>query len=411
MPVNQIEQLYGAVQNYAWGKVGSQSMVAKLSASSDKSFQIDEDQPYAELWMGAHIKAPSKVVGKNKDLDTFINENISVLGFKVQEKYQSLPYLFKVLSVAKALSIQAHPNKKLAEKLHLERPDIYKDPNHKPEMAIALTEFEALCGFRPVAEILTFLELIPELAYIVGEEAFKGLKSCKDKNDVSLALKACFSKVIFCDKELIKSKLNDLVCRIEKMTNNKTQFDSLLGGLLLKVNKQFPSDVGCFVIYFLNYICLKPGEALFLKANIPHAYLAGDCVECMACSDNVVRAGLTPKLIDAETLCEMLDYSPANVAAQLFKPIKTNHPYEVMYNPPVDDFAVSQIQIPSSCDLYEFAVNDSASIVLFIEANAFVSEINLDIVSGTILFIPSGKKLIITNNKKVLMAYRATCIL
>ncbi len=51
----------------------------------------------------------------------------------------------------KALSIQAHPNKAHAEELHAASPHIYKDPNHKPEIAVALTDFEALCGFRPLA--------------------------------------------------------------------------------------------------------------------------------------------------------------------------------------------------------------------------------------------------------------------
>jgi len=405
-----VEQLQGVPQQYAWGKLGRESMVAKLCASGDVTFTVDENQPYAELWMGTHVKAPSKMVKSGEDLKTFVAKNLDVLGAKVQLRFKDLPYLFKVLSVAKALSIQAHPDKKLAEKLHAERPEIYKDPNHKPEMAIALTEFEALCGFRPVNEILKFFELIPELTDIIGNEACEQLKSQKDPFS---ALKSCFSKVIQADKALIQKKLTDLVKCVSTMEDDSKSY--VLGDLLLRLNHQFPGDVGCFVIYFLNHVHLQPGEALFLKANVPHAYLDGDCIECMACSDNVVRAGLTPKLIDAETLIEMLEYKPSSVAEQLFRPVESEHAYETLYNPPVDDFTVSCVKLSGESlpgATYEFSMNDSASIVLFIEASARVKgSSGVGITAGTILFIPAGVKLEIENVSEALVAYRASCLL
>jgi len=408
MSEHKIQQLNGVAQQYAWGKVGFSSMVAKLCDRGNANFKVSENEPYAELWMGTHIKAPSNLVDTNENLRDFVQKNKEVLGTKVVERFNDLPYLFKVLSVAKALSIQAHPNKKNAEKLHAERPEIYKDPNHKPEMAIALTKFEALCAFRPVKEILSFLKLVPELCFIIGKNTFESFLAAESEEKKSVALKLCFSKLIRCEKSIIKSQLSALVDRVSSLEGDK--FSEVEGELLLRLNTQFPGDVGCFVIYFLNHIYLQPGEALFLKANVPHAYLDGDCIECMACSDNVVRAGLTPKLIDAETLIEMLEYQPSSVQQQLYKPVTTQHNHELLYNPPIDDFAVYFVTVPLSAKTYTFSVNDSASIVLFIEGKATLED-GTSIHCGSILFVPANQILKLQNISEKVVAYRATCLL
>lgn len=117
--------------------------------------------------------------------------------------------------------------------------------------------------------------------------------------------------------------------------------EDIYGKLLLQLHQQHPGDIGCFAIYFLNLLTLKPGEAMFLDANVPHAYLKGDCVECMACSDNTVRAGLTPKFIDVPTLCEMLNYTPSPSNNRLFAPAQSqDDPYLSIYDPPVPDFTL-----------------------------------------------------------------------
>ena len=408
MSEHKIQLLNGVPQQYAWGKVGLSSMVAKLCDKGDPNFKLAENEPYAELWMGTHIKAPSSLADTNENLRDFVKKNKSVLGSKVVDRFDDLPYLFKVLSVAKALSIQAHPNKKNAEKLHAERPEVYKDPNHKPEMAIALTKFEALCNFRPVEEILNFLKLVPELCAIIGNDSYESFLAADSDEKKSVALKLCFSKVIRCEKNKIKNQLSALVDRVSKLEGEK--LIEVEGELLLRLNTQFPGDVGCFVLYFLNHIYLQPGEAMFLRANVPHAYLDGDCIECMACSDNVVRAGFTPKLIDAETLIEMLEYKPSSVEQQLFNPETTQHDHELLYNPPIEDFAVYCVNIPSSVKNYKFSVNESASIVLIIEGKATL-ESGTSIHSGSILFVPSNKVLKFENISEKILAYRATCFL
>ncbi|XP_075361769.1 mannose-6-phosphate isomerase isoform X3 [Mycteria americana] len=351
-----------AVQSYSWGKVGLESEVAKLLASGDPLVQIQPDQPYAELWMGAHPRGDAIIRDNRipqKTLGQWIADNPACLGAKVKDTFHGcLPFLFKVLSVNTALSIQAHPNKELAAKLHAQFPEHYPDANHKPEMAIALTPFEGLCGFRPVEEIVSFLQ--------VAEG--------KDTSGSN-------------------------------------------GDLLLRLHSQYPGDIGCFAIYFLNLVRLEPGEAMFLGANEPHAYLQGDCVECMACSDNTVRAGLTPKFIDVLTLCEMLNYTPAPSSSKIFPAAQSQlDPSVYLYDPPVPDFAIMRIEIPPSIKLYLVSAVDSASILLVIQGTAVgtstaaASEMTLR--RGSVLFISANESISLhLSSPDGMLLFRACCLL
>jgi len=139
-----------SIKTYAWGRIGTKSLVAQLAAVFKP---ISGDTPYAELWMGSHPSG-SCTLENGQTLTEYINENPDVLGKDVYSKFgPTLPFLFKVLSVETALSIQAHPDKNLASILHRRDPTNYADDNHKPEMAIAVTPFEVLCGFRSLTEI------------------------------------------------------------------------------------------------------------------------------------------------------------------------------------------------------------------------------------------------------------------
>ncbi|XP_022367698.1 mannose-6-phosphate isomerase isoform X1 [Enhydra lutris kenyoni] len=352
MAVQKVFPLSCTVQHYAWGKMGSSSEVARLLASSDPQAQISEDKPYAELWMGSHPRGDAKILDNRfsqKTLSQWISENQDCLGSKVKETFDGkLPFLFKVLSVETALSIQAHPNKELAEKLHLQAPQHYPDANHKPEMAIALTSFQGLCGFRPIEEIVTFLTKVPEFQFLIGDNAVAQLKqsSSSDSQSAASALQSCFSHLMKSEKKVVVEQLNLLVKRISQQVAAGNNMEDIYGELLLQLHQQYPGDIGCFAIYFLNLLTLKPGEAMFLEANVPHAYLKGDCVECMACSDNTVRAGLTPKFIDVPTLCEMLSYIPSK--DRLFLPTRSQEdPYLSIYDPPVPDFTVMKIELSS----------------------------------------------------------------
>ncbi|XP_021263090.1 mannose-6-phosphate isomerase [Numida meleagris] len=411
------------VRNYAWGQLGLRSAVAQLVASGDPAACIDPQRPYAELWMGAHPSGDAEVLdGRDppQTLGSWLAEHPACLGPKVHDAFGGrLPFLFKVLSVRTALSIQAHPNKELAAKLHAQFPQHYPDTNHKPEMAIALTQFEGLCGFRPVEEIAAFLQAVPELRALVGEVAAEQLErsASHDPRGVSAALRVCFTCLMKSEKETFSQQLGLLVERISKQAAKGQDTSASNGDLLLRLHAQFPGDIGCFSIYFLNVVRLEPGEAMFLAANEPHAYLQGDCVECMACSDNTVRAGLTPKFIDVLTLCEMLNYTPAPSNSKIFPAVQSPlDPSVFIYDPPVPDFTLMRIEIPSSIKLYLISALDSASILLVIQgtatgtSTAAASEMTLR--RGSVIFISANESISLRlSPSEGMLLFRACCLL
>ncbi|CAG0889893.1 unnamed protein product [Cyprideis torosa] len=336
-------ELEGCAQTYAWGKQGLESSVAQL-ISTYLGKKISGDTPYAELWMGIHPSGPSRIRGTEQLLSEWIISHPESLGHKTRDVFgDNLPFLLKVLSVNKALSIQAHPNKFHAEQLHAERPDLYKDPNHKPELAVAVTKFEALCGFKTFSEIAKYLNDIPELREAIGKEelvqAF--LNSAGDESHIREALRNLFEGLMINDN--VRDPLQKLMLRID---SNK---DDPAYSLCKRLMEWFPDDVGCFGPFLFNYIVLEPGEALFLGPNEPHAYIQGDCVECMACSDNVVRAGLTPKYKDVPTLVSMLSYQLRSAKEVKMAVETTTCPGTgatiCRYVPPVKDFLVERYTV------------------------------------------------------------------
>ncbi|KAG7177073.1 mannose-6-phosphate isomerase-like [Homarus americanus] len=409
-------ELECAVQKYAWGVKGSKSSVAQLAKAVQPDLEVPDDEPFAELWMGTHSSGPSVIKATGETLGSYISKQPEVLGGPVIDKFgEQLPFLFKVLSVNQALSIQAHPNKNHAEQLHRERPDVYKDPNHKPEMAIALTPFQALCGFRTAQQIIKHFKELPELRKVVGEEAAE--KFIEDHSEENL--KTCFSAMMNSPKDIIASALSDQLQRFSEMDASKG--GELLHDLFLTLHEKYPGDVGCFSIYLLNYLTLQPGEAMFLGPNVIHAYLLGDCIECMACSDNVVRAGLTPKYQDVETLVNMLEYGMVSAESRNFEGFKMDG-YTTMYNPPVPDFAVDKIEVPAGVEQYTLRPMESASIVLVVEGSAGDVEVNpaslgevphaTSLERGSVVFLAAGQSLALKPRPgSRLLAFRALCIL
>ncbi|KAL3847156.1 hypothetical protein ACJMK2_018085 [Sinanodonta woodiana] len=408
-----------AVLNYAWGKVGSSSEVADLAKCADPEFQVNEDAPYSELWMGTHPNGPSKAViaGKEMALEEWVKGHPDKLGPKVKEYFKgSLPYLFKVLSVNTSLSIQAHPNKILAEKLHKERPDLYPDRNHKPEMAIALTPFQGLCGFRTIKDVAMYMQHIEELRTVVGiNNALKLITAskCMDMPMHREAMKNCFSFMMQRDKETVEAELNKLIKRVRAMAEEGENTSLYVWDVLSKLSEEFPGDVGCFAIYFLNVINLEPGEAMFLEANLPHAYLSGDCMECMACSDNVVRAGLTLKYRDVHTLVEMLDYTGRVPSKTKFQGIKVteNGCNITMFRPHIPDFSVTMFEIPSNDITCCIRAIDSASILIIIQGEGQLTSRTLKeplgIERGSVLFIAADEAAEVEVESEGMLMFRA----
>ena len=228
--------------------------------------------------MGTHPSGPSIVVSQDPELDnkTLLRvleafpEYVGTVN--IVNKYgKNLPFLFKVLSVGKALSIQAHPNKKLAEELHKNDPFHYPDANHKPEMAITLTDFEALCGFRPHSEIEAFLDNVPEFKAVVGNEATANYKNSQDKKQ---GLKQFFTALMSAPENVVTQNLDALVERWSREETIDPDKEALRK-LFLRLTSTFPGDIGCFAIFYLNYLVLKPGEAIYLGQDEPHAYICG----------------------------------------------------------------------------------------------------------------------------------------
>ncbi|KAJ9463985.1 Mannose-6-phosphate isomerase [Diplonema papillatum] len=322
---------YG-VQSYEWGKVGNASMVGKLKAASDSDFALQAEQPYAELWIGTHPKCPSVVAKTDQPLAAALAEEPAKLLSQphVDRFGADVPFLLKVLSIAKALSIQAHPTLEHAKQLHARDPKNYPDPNHKPELLVALTPVEALAGFRKKEAIAAFAEKHSgtlRAILLAGSAA------------ADLDLKALIQR-------LLSAEAVDAVKKHEaKLKGAAASSLSHEDAVFLRVASQFPGDAGALMLYVLNLVTLEPGQAIFLKPNEPHAYLSGDGVEIMAKSDNVVRAGLTPKFKDADTLLSMMTYD-TNALDEMALPYNPAQAISV-YKPPssVPEFKLTMVKL------------------------------------------------------------------
>ncbi|MED6143050.1 hypothetical protein PIB30_003333 [Stylosanthes scabra] len=406
-----LQKLHCSVKNYDWGLPGRVSEVARLARLNSGS-QLDPEKPYAELWMGTHDSGPS-FLGSNKGgekltLKKWLSQNPDLLGEKVLQKWGcDLPFLFKVLSVAKALSIQAHPDKELARTLHKLLPHVYKDGNHKPEMALAMTEFEALCGFVTLKELKALLHTVPEFAQLIGAENADLVLRTSDQDDegeVKAVFQAAFTHLMSANKEIVTEEVNSLKFRLHDESKVRQLTDK--EKLALQLEKQYPGDVGVIAAFFLNHVKLAAGEALFLGANEPHAYLSGDCVECMATSDNVVRAGLTPKHRDVQTLCSMLTYKQGS--PEILRGVPLN-PYVNRYTPPFEEFEIDLCILPQG-ETVVFPAVEGPSIFLVTTGkgmmNIRVSQKGHEVTEGDVLFAAANTEISIISASK-LHLYRA----
>lgn len=248
--------------------------------------------------MGTHVSSPSKVATSGDLLSDHLKQNQDLIGAHIVNKFGvsdgALPFLFKVLSIEKALSIQTHPDKTTAEKLHAEQPHIYKgarksttpvlpahrhvDGNHKPEMAIALTPFSALCGFLPVDRIVSYLKVVPEFSGLIPatiQQAFVASTSSHAASppETREALRELFTSLMTAEESRFVPALKTLVERYRAGQMNEAE--NGLADLVIQLHDQFPGDIGVFCPFVLNHVELEKGEAIFLGAGEPHAYVSG----------------------------------------------------------------------------------------------------------------------------------------
>lgn len=311
-------KLDNVIQNYAWG--------SKDSINQLFGIVNPNQEPQAEIWMGAHPNGCSKIA-ENGELQRFGN----------------LPYLFKVLAADKALSVQVHPRRDKAQLGFSKENDLgielgaanrnYRDDNHKPELVYALTFYKAMNGFRPVTEIISLFEQANIETLGEDLEALKAFPT-------SQGLKQFFTVVMSLAGEKKTLALNELKGATEQRPSTAKAREAF--ELIKSFANEYSNDIGLFSPLILNVIELEPGEAMFLHAETPPAYVQGTGLEIMANSDNVLRAGLTPKHMDAVELIDNTKFESINQDDLRLAPTKMEgkHGYAI----PVDDFAFEVLE-------------------------------------------------------------------
>jgi len=381
--MNRICLLENDVLEYAWG---SKSFIPELLGMSPPF-----KKPQAEMWMGSHKKAPSKAILDNEiiSLDRLIEKYPEdILGASTSYKFSGeLPFLFKVLSASKPLSIQAHPNKIQAKSgferenkkgIALDDPERnYRDNNHKPELICALTTMWALKGFRRPVEISELFKPLHDISRRCGIDI---IQNQPDENGIKLF----FLNLMNREKHDARSLVEDTAKIISTVKNNNPAYE-----WVEKLNQEYPGDIGVLSPLFLNVLKLNPGEAVYLPACELHAYLSGSGLEIMANSDNVLRGGLTPKHIDKTELMNVLSFAPATPEIAERKQWES---FETFYPSMAEEFILSVIDLPDDKSVYEKDGQRSVEILLCTEGNAEISDMAGErkiLNKGTSMLIPS----------------------
>jgi mannose-6-phosphate isomerase len=338
----RLYRLENPVQRYSWGSVDGLANCLGISNA--------EGGPLAEMWMGAHPKAPSIAITEKgrMRLDDLIQESPEAfLGRDSIARFgKALPFLLKALSAAEPLSVQAHPAKRKAERgfdrenlagIPFDAPERnYRDRNHKPEMVMALTRFEGLFGFRPIAEIIENVKLVAptKSPQLIGR---------LERNPGRVELSVLFYSLIAGDKAFkedmlarTKGIIDDLLERGKVPPEREAAFR-----WTQRLRDLYPGDVGVFAPLILNHVVLEPGEALYVAPGQLHAYLKGEALELMANSDNVIRGGLTNKHVDVPELLSVLTFDSER--ATPFQPIAVSES-EKLYPLLASDFRLARIE-------------------------------------------------------------------
>lgn len=362
--------LDGVRRGYAWGShTAVQSM---LGIEPDGS-------PIAELWFGAHPDDPSPT--RASTLDAVIAADpVALLGAGVIERFgPRLPFLLKVLAADKPLSIQVHPTRAQAEAGFLREDGAgiardaanrnYRDRHHKPELLCALTEFEALCGFRAEDEIRDLFAVLD----LPGVDRVWELL-------VTDGLRAAFEALLTHPDP--RALVDAAVANASRLRGRWYG----AGRAVALAAEHFPGDIGVVLTLFLNYVRLDPGQAIYLGAGAVHAYLCGVGVEIMASSDNVLRCGLTPKHVDVGEVLAVCDF--AALPEPRLSPVQTGHALW-NYPVPVDDFSLSRIDLDGYDGDVDFTMTDPA-IVLCTSGQMVLHAFgeSVELLPGRAVFVP-----------------------
>ena len=339
-----------AVRDYAWG---SHTQLAQFLGREPTG------SPEAELWIGAHDGDPSHLPDGRALNQVIADDPAPLLGGRVCDIFgDRLPFLMKVLAVDEPLSLQVHPSSERARLGHRRENDDgvpvdaghrnYKDQWHKPELIFAITRFEGLAGFRDAEKSAAMLRLLnlawaddvadrleagpaPEAlrAVVTDTLQLEGRKLARILHDVGDAARHAGARATREEGRHRSHRKGDPSIRAEA-ARTFTRAGDLV--------KQYPGDPGILVTLLLNNVVLAPGEAMFVNAGVVHAYLEGFGVEIMASSDNVLRAGLTPKHMDVPELLAITSFSP--IPPPRWEPAEKTRDF-VHIEPPVAEFSLT----------------------------------------------------------------------
>ncbi|MGW7351229.1 mannose-6-phosphate isomerase, class I [Streptomyces sp. NPDC054784] len=333
-----MDLLQNTVRPYAWGSPTAIPALLGVAPTGG---------PQAEMWMGAHPGAPSHLdrgAGPVPLTDVIAADPEGELGAAAVRAYgPRLPFLLKLLAAASPLSLQVHPDLAQAAEgfaaeeargVPVDAPHRnYKDRNHKPELLCALTPFEGLCGFRPAAE---------SAALLAGLDV-DGLAPYVDilrAGPEDRALREVLTAVLTADRDVVAATVARVAAALERLAAEE-------GGSgardpytpYASIARHYPGDPGVIAAMLLHHVRLQPGEALYLGAGVPHAYLDGLGVEIMANSDNVLRCGLTPKHVDVPELLRVVRFESG--PPHLLRPEADGG--EEVYAAPVGEFRLSRL--------------------------------------------------------------------
>ena len=331
-----LHKLINPLKNYAWG---SPDFIPRLLGKDP-----DPELPVAEMWMGAHPAGSSslRTMEGGISLRDYIDTDPGrILGRGAVLAEGRLPFLLKVLAAERPLSIQAHPSEaqamlgwKRENSLSLE-PDSplrnYRDPSAKPELLCALTEFIALCGFRAYREVA---ENLSAAGLGVCLKSYAPFAKHQNRN--------WFQRLILELLSLRENRLEDALTALKSSLREDSGLDPDIRDCCMLLLEYYPKDAGVFAPLYLNLFTLQPGEALFLAAGVPHAYLRGAGIEIMGNSDNVLRGGLTPKHVDVEELARVLDFEPYSGGVVT---LQADGPFSGSYPSPVQEFELRRIDL------------------------------------------------------------------
>ncbi|MFC9132471.1 mannose-6-phosphate isomerase, class I [Streptomyces sp. NPDC057099] len=382
-----MDRLDNTIRPYAWG---SPTAIPNLLGVEPTG------EPQAEMWMGAHPGAPSRT-GRGTLVEVVDAAPEKELGPDAVAKFgPRLPFLLKILAAGAPLSLQVHPDLAQAKEGYAdeERRGIpvdaphrnYKDANHKPELICALTEFDGLCGFRDPIEAAGLLDDL-------GVDSLKPYVDLLHAHPEDAALREVLTAILTADPDEMSRTVEEAAAACDRLGGAYAPYADIA--------HHYPGDPGVIAAMLLNHVRLQPGEALYLGAGVPHAYLQGLGVEIMANSDNVLRCGLTPKHVDVPELLRIVHFHAGDPG--VLRP-EASPDGEEVYETPIDEFRLSRYVLPEAGTTHDLT-RPTPQILLCTAGSLRAGE--HDLTPGRSVFVPADEKAEVSGTGTL---FRATVI-